>query len=1080
MKSSIPVDYSKIRVKLLTPEGHMKHEEECNVQNGYYMIPIYNKGQYSLKVSAPEGWFFDPEIIDFKLDGLNDPCTKNEDINFVLSAFSIEGVVEGGSGSAGLPLTLSHNGKIIDSTITTEGGKYRFKAPPGKYEVATGGSTSACIARGSASVEVTNGPVKVTPNLKISGYHLTVTVHNNGGALSGVPLTMYADSDQNLPGCGASTSSHGKFACNVGKTSSSGSLEIPCAPIGKYQMKAEWKQGDTEFQFTPSVAAVEINAKTEVSFRVSGFSARGRVTVGSEGMSAVAVLVDGKQVAITDNKGYYTLTGLQEGPLEITASAAKTKFSVVKTNLKLASIKIADVTVESFEVCGSVEQQRGSSSIESLVLKRKDNGDSFTIRPTTDGSFCKMVTPAKYTVSPAEAKSSLTPRGLDVDVSHGPVIGLRFTHFKTDVEARVTCIGNCGSMSISLIMGNSVVQTEEGADVKFKDVGPGQYTVRLSDGERGCWEKSAISLMVERVSPQPVHFVQSGFTTKIGLSHPAKLRWFNVDKRQLRGMVDASSGQTAICVPVQGRYTVEIESCRNFEPASLELNVPSVVVHESRAVDALIAGKIVSKEKVAFAVKVRSAAGEREVPVSEDGVFSFQEPLSSTGDVILVPHSANHLFEPNSHSLRFHGECVPEAVQFEAAKGIFVDGSINPPVEGVAIVATHNKDTNVRFETVTDKSGKFQVGPVRRAEDLSIAASLDGYSFSAQPGSIGRINSVKLSKLTVTVSDLATDEHLDGVLLSLVGDKGYRSNNIMDATGTINFVGLAPGDYFLRPILQEYKFAQPTTNIKVKEGEHEHAELKGKRVAYSAWGKVREMSGSALPNLVIEALSQQCDQHQSEATTSTDGEFRIRGLRPVCTYIISIKATIDGSAAPHCFPSQFEVKMDDSEVRNLEMVAAPSDHSTDVAVELDLDPSLVPSLTSYRVLVIRKDSGDVIVQSSIQYPVTVFYYTVPRDGSEYTVRVEPDKQPAAFHAKSIHFTADTPVRVVRLPLTSSRRGSDVKVSMTSYLALPFFGLLFLILFNQDKALEVVSSVVQQVAAARANSASGDRRKRKNN
>lgn len=36
----------------------MKHEEECNQQNGYYMIPIYNKGSYSLRVSAPAGWYF--------------------------------------------------------------------------------------------------------------------------------------------------------------------------------------------------------------------------------------------------------------------------------------------------------------------------------------------------------------------------------------------------------------------------------------------------------------------------------------------------------------------------------------------------------------------------------------------------------------------------------------------------------------------------------------------------------------------------------------------------------------------------------------------------------------------------------------------------------------------------------------------------------------------------------------------------------------------------------------------------------------------------------------------------------------
>lgn len=73
VKSDVPIDFSKIKVwlnlsllrqlhyiqvKLLTPEGHLRHEESVNAANGYYMIPVYTKGSYSIRVSAPEGWFF--------------------------------------------------------------------------------------------------------------------------------------------------------------------------------------------------------------------------------------------------------------------------------------------------------------------------------------------------------------------------------------------------------------------------------------------------------------------------------------------------------------------------------------------------------------------------------------------------------------------------------------------------------------------------------------------------------------------------------------------------------------------------------------------------------------------------------------------------------------------------------------------------------------------------------------------------------------------------------------------------------------------------------------------------------------
>lgn len=52
----------------------------------------------------------------------------------------------------------------------------------------------------------------------------------------------------------------------------------------------------------------------------------------------------------------------------------------------------------------------------------------------------------------------------------------------------------------------------------------------------------------------------------------------------------------------------------------------------------------------------------------------------------------------------------------------------------------------------------------------------------------------------------------------------------------------------------------------------------------SAFGVVREMSGAPLREVRVEALSEQCDQHQLVAMTKDDGSFRIRGLKPGCSY----------------------------------------------------------------------------------------------------------------------------------------------------------------------------------------------------
>lgn len=47
-----------LKIRLFTPEGHLKYETDCAPNNGYYMIPVYSKGTYLLRVDPPAGWEF--------------------------------------------------------------------------------------------------------------------------------------------------------------------------------------------------------------------------------------------------------------------------------------------------------------------------------------------------------------------------------------------------------------------------------------------------------------------------------------------------------------------------------------------------------------------------------------------------------------------------------------------------------------------------------------------------------------------------------------------------------------------------------------------------------------------------------------------------------------------------------------------------------------------------------------------------------------------------------------------------------------------------------------------------------------
>ena len=57
------------------------------------MIPVYERGEYILKLLPPSGWSFEPSQMELNIDGETDPCTQNHDLNFVFRGFGLAGRV---------------------------------------------------------------------------------------------------------------------------------------------------------------------------------------------------------------------------------------------------------------------------------------------------------------------------------------------------------------------------------------------------------------------------------------------------------------------------------------------------------------------------------------------------------------------------------------------------------------------------------------------------------------------------------------------------------------------------------------------------------------------------------------------------------------------------------------------------------------------------------------------------------------------------------------------------------------------------------------------------------------------------
>ena len=66
-----------------------------------------------------------------------------------------------------------------------------------------------------------------------------------------------------------------------------------------------------------------------------------------------------------------------------------------------------------------------------------------------------------------------------------------------------------------------------------------------------------------------------------------------------------------------------------------------------------------------------------------------------------------------------------------------------------------------------------------------------------------------------------------------------------------------------------------------------------KRVRYSAYGAVTSLNGEPEVGVQVRALSRgendQCRNLGEEALTESEGRFRVRGLRPGCTYDLSVR-----------------------------------------------------------------------------------------------------------------------------------------------------------------------------------------------
>uniref|UniRef100_A0A914VZ87 Nodal modulator 3 n=1 Tax=Plectus sambesii TaxID=2011161 RepID=A0A914VZ87_9BILA len=1110
VKSSIPISYEKIFVKLYTSEGNLKYETDCAPNNGYYMIPVYTKGTYSVRVIPPKGWAFEPESIELKVDGETDACSQGQDLNFEFKGFAVSGRVRSGDGSAdgpagfALSLLSAKDNAVVQTTKTIDGGAYEFVAvPPGDYFVSGAEGGDMCVSRGRGAVSVKNDRATVATDLVIAGYLVEGFVKDKNQPITGITFSLFSKQVVKLADC-ASTAAPAEaqkaagglhFVCST-KSDKDGRFAFPCVPPGDFVVIGSYSSGGVQFDVVPSTASITVAnspIKFQSPFEIKGFSVVGKVLIDSTGKGAanVDVVVNGRKTAKTDQSGKYTLQQITTGKYTIGAESTDVEFGSVEVQLAPSNAVIPDVVAKGYNLCGSVRFENVPDSLSklahrTLILTNKNSKtDTVSIKTDQDGKFCRMVPSGRYELSPNLLKEEkdaglvLMPPVMDVDLTKGPVKDILFNQFEATLSGQIQCLEPCRKVSLKLFDESgrevkSTLLTDKQQLQKYELTGilPGNYKLHAS-ADQYCWEKEEQAVTIGKADAV-VNFRQVGFAAQVMSTSPAQLSWTYSGTKVVKGVEELKAGTKTFCLPVAGKYEYRVQSCHKFQSERYEYDTDNPEPLSLVAVKHLVSGTIRLPQQSAepLSVLIRSASNAEDVTLGpltpKAGKSAANEPVDygfeffaeRDSTLTFIPRSSVYLFTPTKHQLAVRDDCLIDAMTFVGKKGIFLNGNIQPPLDGVAITLKHKTDDALVFNVNADQQGRFKLGPLESFDGFELSAVKEGYLFTQEEkAAFGTLKAFKLSQLTIKLFDMDKTP-LGGVLISLSGGVNYRSNNITDDSGVITFLGLSPGEYFVRPIFKEYSFEPQTKTVRMQEGQTEIVNLYGNRVAFSCFGNVRHLAGQSVAQAAVQAVSEGCGQVQEEDVTNEEGAFRLRGLQPGCTYRLTLRP--EGQAISGAYPNFYDVTVTNGDVKGRDFVLRPAQVTMEVAGRVVIPEAL---LASTKVVLYREDRPETPVQTLQLQQASMFYLqSIPIDNSVYIARLQttlPSAQFERFDLPEISFRASSTFKFLTFRFDPKKRPVDVEISKTSYVALPLAVLIALLGYNYAKVLPFAQDLLQR-------------------
>nr|CAI5861761.1 unnamed protein product [Callosobruchus analis] len=785
LKSHVPIDFSKVEVKLVTKQGIIKDRTTAAPNNGYYFVPLYDKGEMVLELAPPPGWSFEPKQVEINVDGVNDLCSQGKDINFVFQGFGITGKVEslGGSNNGPKGVTVNLQSKEENrTTVTDEGGNFFFTPVyPGVYKVSISHPRWK-IFRNSVDVQVAESNAELQKNsLIVQGYEVMGKVTSDGEPVKGVIILLYSQELQNkhvlVDGCikvATEDSQYNKSLCQA-LTDDNGVFQFGVVPNGRYYLMAHFQRQNIHYR--PTSIEFEVNNDDiilEQQFEIIGFSIPGKV-LKSRGKPVpnAKIFVNGQEVTKTDNKGAYKLEKMKAGTYKIKVEADDLTFDEKIVRLNPSHQELPDMLPSAFKVCGMV-----TSGQSQTVTFTRSGSSTVAVQAqssTQDGGFCQFLAPGQYEVQVVVGQDE-SQKGLQffplkhtIEVTSDEIMDLIFSQLKATVFGKVKCLQqqNCEGLSVVMKSDNieDLIVKIQGGTFKFEDIFPGTYKISLSPN-RFCWESNEHTLNINSATVD-VTFTQIGYTVYLLFSHDAKVHYHLKTEPKSSWTVEANKGRSMVCLPKPGEYKFTVDSCHSFNQNSFTYDTENAEVNEialnaEKHIQTLCIKADQDFGDVRVAVQI-AASPSVTILKHKQGCYRLELMLLPEESAVVQPESDILFFTPATATIRGKEDCSDLGVKFVAVKGKVFQGKVSPSLEGVVLTVESSDSETLVAET--DAKGLYKFPPLDASKQYKIQASKESYVLIG-PDEQGNFLARKLAEVNVEVVDSVDNS-------ALAVSKGY-------------------------------------------------------------------------------------------------------------------------------------------------------------------------------------------------------------------------------------------------------------------------------------------------------------------